>query len=55
MNAAKANERKVVTSCPHCLTAAIGTEYKALGGDFTVFHTQMISDLIGQATHDGFG
>ncbi len=48
MNAYKVNERKVVTSCPHCLTA-IGTEYKALGGDFTVFHhTQMISDLIGR-------
>ncbi|MEM7803236.1 MAG: (Fe-S)-binding protein, partial [Chloroflexota bacterium] len=42
------NEKTVVTSCPHCMTA-IGTEYKQLGGDFKVFHhTQMIADLIGK-------
>lgn len=42
------HERKVVTSCPHCLTA-LGVEYKQLGGDFTVFHhTQMIADLVGR-------
>lgn len=44
----KVNERKIVTSCPHCFTT-IGTEYKPLGGDYIVFHhTQMIADLVGR-------
>ncbi|MGB1250088.1 MAG: (Fe-S)-binding protein [Candidatus Promineifilaceae bacterium] len=42
------SEKRIITSCPHCMTA-IGTEYKALGGDYTVFHhTQMIADLVGR-------
>lgn len=48
LNAAKANERKIVTSCPHCLTT-IGREYGELGGNYkTYHHTQLIADLIGQ-------
>lgn len=40
--------KRIVTSCPHCLTT-LGVEYKALGGDFTVFHhTQLIADLVGK-------
>ncbi len=42
------SDKRVVTSCPHCMTA-IGTEYKQLGGDYAVFHhTQMIADLVGK-------
>ena len=48
LNAAKANERRIVTSCPHCFTT-IGKEYQELGGNYTVFHhTQLISDLVGK-------
>ena len=48
LNAAKANERRIVTSCPHCFTT-IGKEYGELGGHYTVFHhTQLIADLVGQ-------
>ena len=48
LNAAKANERRIVTSCPHCFTT-IGKEYGELGGHYTTFHhTQLISDLIGR-------
>lgn len=48
LNGYGVNEKTVVTSCPHCMTA-IGTEYKQLGGDYKVFHhTQMIADLIGK-------
>ncbi len=48
LNAAKANERRIVTSCPHCFTT-IGKEYGKLGGHYTMFHhTQLISDLIGR-------
>jgi Fe-S oxidoreductase len=48
LNAAKANERRIVTSCPHCFTT-IGKEYGELGGHYTVFHhTQLISDLVGR-------
>ena len=43
-----ADKKKIVTSCPHCLST-IGGEYGELGGHFTVYHhTQMISDLVGQ-------
>ena len=43
------SEKRIITSCPHCMTA-IGTEYKKLGGDYTVFHhTQMIADLVGRS------
>jgi Fe-S oxidoreductase len=48
LNAYNVNERKIITSCPHCFTT-IGTEYKDLGGDYKVFHhTQMIADLVGR-------
>lgn len=48
LDAAKANERRIVTSCPHCFTT-IGKEYGEMGGHYTVFHhTQLISDLIGK-------
>ncbi len=48
LDAANANERKIVTSCPHCLTT-IGKEYGELGGNYkTYHHTQLIADLIGQ-------
>ncbi len=48
LNAAEANNRRIVTSCPHCFTT-IGKEYKELGGNYTVFHhTQLIADLVGK-------
>ncbi len=48
LNAAGANERRIVTSCPHCFTT-IGKEYGEMGGHYTVFHhTQLISDLVGK-------
>ncbi len=48
LNGYGVDQKTVVTSCPHCMTA-IGTEYKQLGGDYKVFHhTQMIADLIGK-------
>ena len=43
-----ANEKKIVTSCPHCFHT-IGKEYIDLGGHYQVMHhTQMIADLIGK-------
>ena len=40
--------KRIVTSSPHCLTT-LGVEYRALGGHFTVFHhTQLIADLVGR-------
>jgi Fe-S oxidoreductase len=48
LNGVGANTRTIVTGCPHCMTT-IGREYKALGGDYKVFHhTQMIADLVGK-------
>ncbi|MBE2197185.1 MAG: (Fe-S)-binding protein [Anaerolinea sp.] len=48
LNAAKAHERKIVTSCPHCFTT-IGKEYGEFGGHYQVFHhTQLIADLVGK-------
>ncbi len=48
LNAAGADKKRIVTSCPHCFTT-IGKEYGELGGRYTVFHhTQLISDLIGR-------
>jgi len=48
LNAARANERRIVTSCPHCFTT-LGKEYGELGGHYTVFHhTQLIADLVGK-------
>jgi len=38
--------RKVVTTCPHCLNT-IGSEYPALGGNFTVVHhSELLADLV---------
>jgi Fe-S oxidoreductase len=43
-----AEEKRIVTGCPHCLHT-IGKEYKDLGGNFHVLHhTQMIADLVGR-------
>ena len=48
LNAAGADKKRIVTSCPHCFTS-IGKEYGELGGHYDVFHhTQLISDLVGQ-------
>lgn len=48
LNAAGADKKRIVTSCPHCFTT-IGKEYGELGGHYTVFHhTQLIADLIGK-------
>lgn len=44
--------KKIVTSCPHCLTA-LGTEYKQLGGNYQVLHhTQLITELVGKGKLD---
>jgi Fe-S oxidoreductase len=48
LNAAGADQRRIVTSCPHCFTT-IGKEYGELGGNYQVFHhTQLIADLVGK-------
>jgi Fe-S oxidoreductase len=48
LNAAGADKKRIVTSCPHCFTT-IGKEYGEMGGHYTVFHhTQLISDLVGR-------
>ncbi|MBX3055499.1 MAG: (Fe-S)-binding protein [Anaerolineae bacterium] len=47
LNAAGADKKRIVTSCPHCFTT-IGKEYGELGGHYQVFHhTQLIADLVG--------
>ena len=48
LNAAGADKKRIVTSCPHCFTT-IGKEYGELGGHYEVFHhTQLIADLVGR-------
>ncbi|MEJ2749846.1 MAG: (Fe-S)-binding protein, partial [Anaerolineae bacterium] len=48
LNAAGADKKRIVTSCPHCFTT-IGKEYGELGGHYEVFHhTQLIADLVGK-------
>jgi Fe-S oxidoreductase len=48
LNTAGANEKRIVTSCPHCFTT-IGKEYGELGGHYEVLHhTQLIADLVGR-------
>jgi Fe-S oxidoreductase len=48
LNSAGADEKRIVTSCPHCLTT-IGKEYGELGGNYEVYHhSQLIANLIGQ-------
>ena len=48
LDAADADKKRIVTSCPHCFTT-IGKEYVELGGHYEVFHhTQLIADLVGR-------
>ncbi len=48
LNAAGADKKKIVTSCPHCFTT-IGKEYGELDGHYEIYHhTQMIADLVGK-------
>jgi Fe-S oxidoreductase len=48
LKAAGADKKRIVTGCPHCLHT-LGSEYPALGGQFTVLHhTQLIAELIGR-------
>jgi Fe-S oxidoreductase len=48
LNAAGADKKRIVTSCPHCFTT-IGKEYGELGGHYEIFHhTQLIADLVGK-------
>ena len=48
LNEFKANERKIVASCPHCFHT-LGKEYGAYGGHYEVFHhTQLLADLVGK-------
>jgi len=38
--------RRIVTACPHCLNA-LGSEYRAFGGEFdVVHHTQLLEELV---------
>jgi Fe-S oxidoreductase len=37
--------KKVVTACPHCFNT-VGTEYRALGGDFEVIHHSQLLDRL---------
>lgn len=47
LNAICVGKKKIVTGCPHCLHA-LGTEYAAFGGNYTVLHhTQLINELVG--------
>jgi Fe-S oxidoreductase len=48
LKAVGADQKKIVTGCPHCLHT-LGKEYADYGANFTVLHhTQLITDLIGQ-------
>jgi Fe-S oxidoreductase len=48
LNALGADQKKIVTGCPHCLHT-LGKEYADYGANFTVLHhTQLITELIGQ-------
>ncbi len=55
LNGIGAQQKTIVTGCPHCLHT-LGREYPALGGHYRVLHhTQLIADLIGKGrlTLDG--
>ncbi|MBN8478517.1 MAG: (Fe-S)-binding protein, partial [Burkholderiales bacterium] len=40
--------RRITTACPHCLNA-LGTEYRAWGGDFdVVHHSALLAELVEQ-------
>ena len=48
LNEIGADQKRIVTSCPHCFFTLKG-EYPALGGNFQVLHhTQLIADLVGK-------
>ena len=48
LNDIGAEQKRIVTSCPHCFFTLKG-EYPALGGNFQVLHhTQLIADLVGK-------
>jgi Fe-S oxidoreductase len=47
LKAVSADQKKIVTGCPHCLHT-IGKEYADFGGHFSVVHhTQLIAELVG--------
>lgn len=47
LNAIGADQKRIVTGCPHCLYT-LGTEYADYGGHYRVLHhTQLIAELIG--------
>jgi Fe-S oxidoreductase len=47
LNAAGADKKTIVATCPHCLHT-LGKEYPDYGGHYTVLHhSQLISELIG--------
>ncbi len=47
LNSVGADQKQIVTGCPHCLHT-LGKEYADFGGNYTVLHhTQLISQLIG--------
>ncbi|GMQ78621.1 MAG: (Fe-S)-binding protein [Anaerolineae bacterium] len=48
LNEIGADQKRIVTSCPHCFFTLRG-EYPALGGNYQVLHhTQLIADLVGK-------
>ncbi|MEW5959943.1 MAG: (Fe-S)-binding protein [Chloroflexota bacterium] len=48
LNGVGADQKTIVTGCPHCLHT-LGQEYAAYGGHYTVVHhTQFMADLIGR-------
>lgn len=47
LNSVGADQKRIVTGCPHCLHT-IGQEYADFGGSYTVLHhTQLLAELIG--------
>ena len=48
LNEIGADQKRIVTSCPHCFFTLRG-EYPALGGNYKVLHhSQLIADLVGK-------
>ena len=48
LKAIGADQKKIVTGCPHCLHT-LGQEYADFGGHFNVLHhTQLFADLVGR-------
>ncbi|MCK6630004.1 MAG: (Fe-S)-binding protein [Anaerolineae bacterium] len=47
LNSVGADQKRIVTGCPHCLHT-LGKEYADFGGSYTVLHhTQLLTELIG--------